>query len=61
MTRQTKGFVLIMISIFLVFGLAGGVELMEPDAGYKEWASVFVGLLMAGVLGLLGFSYMQEE
>lgn len=60
MTKQTKGFILMTVAILMMIGIAGAVEFMSPDAGYIEWASVLLSLICPAVVGLLGFSYMQE-
>jgi len=61
MTQKSKGFILIISAICMALGLAGGVETLGPDAGYNEWFMVLVALAGAGVIGLIGFSYLQEE
>jgi hypothetical protein len=61
MNSSTKGFILLVTSFLIVFGVAGSADNIPADAGYFHWAGVGLALVVAFISGLLGYSYVNES
>lgn len=61
MNSSLKGFILLVTSMVLMFGIAGGIEKMPADANYFYWGSLALAFIVAGISGLLGYSYINES
>jgi hypothetical protein len=61
MTSGTKGFLFIMVAVVIMLGVGGGASSLPPDAGFFDWAGIFVAVIVAFVSGLLGVSYVNER
>lgn len=61
MTSDTKGFVLLIVAIIVLFGTAGAVEQLPPGAGYLDWAGIGLSMVVAFISAILGYSYINER
>lgn len=61
MKSQTKGFVFLVTALVIMFGTAGGVEHLPPNAGYLDWAGIGLSLVVAFISAMLGYSYLNER
>ena len=61
MNSSTKGFLFLIASGVIAFGVAGGADSIPADAGYFHWAGLGLALVVAFISGLLGYSYINEK
>ncbi len=55
------GAVAVLLSLISFMFIAGGVENLPPEAGFKEWANLAGAAVVAFGMGLFGISLINEE
>ena len=55
------GAVAVILCIIGFMGVAGGVENLPAEAGFKEWFALAGAAVTCAMLGLFGVSLINEE
>ncbi len=55
------GALAVFLGMLGLFGVAGGVENLPPEAGFQEWAALFGAAVTSIMLAVFGLSLINEE
>jgi hypothetical protein len=58
--QNILGFGMVLFSVILLAGIGGGADMIPPDAGFMQWASLACLALGALASGLLGISFIDK-
>jgi hypothetical protein len=57
---KNVGSIAFVLGLLGLFGVAGGVETLPADAGFREWFSLLGAAVTSAMLALFGVSLLQE-